>query len=180
MGAVAEPVARRPYMPGYGTLPAEEGTGLLAWSWAEERLRTSHDYWLATAWPDGRPHLMPVWGVWDGAALWLSSSGGSRKTRNLTADPRCTVATDNALEPVVLEGRARLVVDLEQLRAVLEAMNAKYDTAYTMELMDPDVNACFRIEPRSAFALLEGDFTGSPTRWEFSAEADGRPSRTRR
>ena len=34
-------------MPGYGTLPATEGGGLLPWSWAEERLIRSHDFWLA-------------------------------------------------------------------------------------------------------------------------------------
>ena len=33
-------------MPGYGILPAGEGTGLLPWEWAVERLARSHDYWL--------------------------------------------------------------------------------------------------------------------------------------
>src|SRR5262249_17191311 len=63
-GRVNEPIASRPHMPGYGTLPAGEGGGLLPWSWAEERLARSHDYWLATVTPDGAPHLMPVWAVW--------------------------------------------------------------------------------------------------------------------
>jgi len=35
-------------MPGYGTLEPEEGTGLLPWSWAVERLTSSRNYWLAT------------------------------------------------------------------------------------------------------------------------------------
>ena len=51
-------------MPGYGTLPEGEGGGLLPWSWAEERLVRSHDFWLATVTPQGAPHLMPVWAVW--------------------------------------------------------------------------------------------------------------------
>jgi len=170
MTAMIEPVASRPYMPGYGTLGPDAGTGLLPWSWAEERLVASHDYWLASVWADGRPHVMPVWGMWRDGALWVSSGGRSRKTRNLTAQPRCTVATDNALEPVVVDGRARIVADLAILEAVLADMNAKYHTDYTMELMDPEVNACFRIEPISAFGLTEDDFTGSPTRWVFSSE----------
>jgi pyridoxamine 5'-phosphate oxidase-like protein len=65
---VREPKPSRPYMPGYGTKSPTEGRGLLPWSWAEERLAQSHDYWVATVQPDGRPHLMPVWGVWDGDA----------------------------------------------------------------------------------------------------------------
>ena len=71
----------RPHMPGYGILPAGEGIGLLPWSWAVERLERSHDYWLATVWPDARPHVMPVWGVWREDALWFSSSKTSRKAR---------------------------------------------------------------------------------------------------
>ena len=35
---MAEPIGTRPHMPGYGTLDAEHGTGLLPWSWARERL----------------------------------------------------------------------------------------------------------------------------------------------
>ena len=52
--ADSTPQSARPYMPGYGILRPEEGTGLLPWSWADERLRRSHDFWLATVWPDGR------------------------------------------------------------------------------------------------------------------------------
>ncbi len=80
-----QPPARRPYMPGYGTLGEDEGTGLLPWSWAEEQLRRSHNFWLATRWPDGRPHVMPVWAVWQAQTLLFSSSLGSRKARNLAA-----------------------------------------------------------------------------------------------
>ena len=67
-----EPPASRPHMPGYGIAGPTEGRGLLPWSWAEERLTRSHDYWVATVRADGRPHLMPVWGAWDGGALWFS------------------------------------------------------------------------------------------------------------
>ena len=52
-----------PHMPGYGVLPAEEGRGLLPFEWASERLVRSRSYWVSTVRPDGRPHLMPVWGV---------------------------------------------------------------------------------------------------------------------
>jgi len=48
-------------MPGYG-LP--KGTkGLLRWSWAEQRLTKSHNYWITTIKPDGNPHTMVVWGL---------------------------------------------------------------------------------------------------------------------
>ena len=157
-------------MPGYGIVGPGEGSGLLPWSWAEERLTSSHDYWVTTTWPDGRPHVMPVWGMWHGSCLWFSSSGTSRKTLNLERDPRCSVATDQASEPVVLEGRAEVVKDLEVLEAVLDLENRKYGTSYTMEMLDPAVNACFRVRPSWVFGLAAADFTGSPTRWVFGEQ----------
>lgn len=154
-------------MPGYGLRPAGEGTGLLPWSWAEERLVSSRNYWLTTIWPDGRPHTMPVWGVWHDGSLWFSSSKGSRKARNLSRDPRCTVATEDAVNPVVVEGRAELVTNPDDLARMLALENAKYSTDYGVETLDPASNSAFRVRPRWAFGLKSDDFTGSPTRWEF-------------
>jgi PPOX class probable F420-dependent enzyme len=168
---MSEPIAARPYMPGYGTLPASDGTGLLPWSWAVERLERSHDYWLATVTPDGAPHLMPVWAVWTAGELWFSSSNGSRKARNLGAEPRCTVSTDNPLEPVVVHGRARRVTGRDALAAMLAAENAKYGTAYGMDMVDPVSNSVFSLRPDWVFALDSSDFTGSPTRFTFAGSS---------
>ncbi|MPY96264.1 MAG: pyridoxamine 5'-phosphate oxidase [Acidimicrobiia bacterium] len=168
-----EPTSSRPYMPGYGTAPPEEGTGLLPWSWAEERLARSHDYWVATTWADGRPHLAPVWGVWMGDALWFSSGRRSRKARNLEAEPRCAVSTDDAQEPVVLNGAATRVVDLRAIQGFLETCNAKYGSGYGIEFLDPEVNATFQVLPRTVVGLTEADFGGSPTRWAFPSVLEG-------
>ena len=164
-----EPRATRPHMPGYGTLPADQGSGLLPWSWALARLRDSHDYWVGTVWPDGRPHLMPVWGVWHDEALWFSSSLGSRKIRNIAHSSAVSIATDDPLNPVVAEGRARIMTDTMSTKAFLEALNAKYRTGYDLDLVDPATNATVRVRPRWVFGLDERDFAGSPTRWEFTS-----------
>lgn len=164
---MTEPVASRPYMPGYGTLGPDEGSGLLPWSWAEERLRRPRNFWVGTVRPDRRPHSMPVWGMWNDGMFWLSSSNGSSKARNLRADPRCVVTTEDANDPVVLEGTAELVVDPAILDQVIAWENEKYGTDYRVEILDPAVNSCFRIRPTWAFALRHDDFEGSPTRWSF-------------
>jgi len=159
----------RPYMPGYGLLAPDDGTGLLPWSWAEERLKSSRNYWLVTTWPDGRPHAMPVWGMWHEDEFWFSSSKPSRKARNLLANPRCVVTTEDANNPVVLEGTSRLVTSPRELALMLELENAKYSTTYDIDMLDPTLNSSFRVRPLWAFGLQAGDFTGSPTRWEFEA-----------
>jgi len=161
-----EPRASRPYMPGYGIAAPEAGTGLLPWSWAAERLTASHDYWVATVCPDGRPHVMPVWAVWDGGCLWFSSSPDSRKARNLARDPRTTVTTDDPSEPVVLEAEVTRIRDEAGNAGFAERVNSKYGTDYALGFFL--ANATFRLAPLRAFGLTQEDFTGSPTRWEFA------------
>ncbi len=167
-----KPIASRPHMPGYGLLGSEEGSGLLPWGWATERLESSHDYWLATRWPDGRPHVMPVWGVWLEDMVWFSSSGSSRKTKNLAHNPTAVITTDNPLQPVVLEGDVDRIAAPPLLESFVDTVNRKYETDYSVSFFER--SACFRLSPRWAFGLSEGDFTGSPTRWTFAPEGDPR------
>jgi hypothetical protein len=141
------PRVSRPYMPGYGIAGPEEGSGLLHWSWAAERLTAARNYWVATVWPDGRPHVMPVWGMWDDSTLWFSSTVGSRKVRNLKAD---RISTDPAV-----------------LQRVTDLMNAKYHTDFGVDFLDPVINATVGVRPRRVFSLRAVDFSGSPTRWTF-------------
>lgn len=161
-------------MPGYGMLPAGEGTGLLPWSWAEEKLSASRNYWLVSLWPDGRPHAMPVWGMWHEGMLWFSSSIGSRKSRNLIADSRCVVSTEDTQNPVIVEGTAALVTSPRELATMLALENAKYSTDYGIETLDPAVNSSFRVTPRWVFGMQASDFIGSPTRWDFAPSRKGR------
>ena len=153
-------------MPGYGVRGPEEGTGLLPWSWADAHLRAAHDYWLATVGADGAPHVMPVWGVWDGAVLWFSSALGSRKARNLAQDPRATMTTDRPQEPVVVEGIVEPTRDIAEIASFLRGMNAKYAVEYDVDFLDPNVNGTYGLRPHRVFGLVEADFTGSPTYWE--------------
>lgn len=151
-------------MPGYGVLAADEG-GLLPWDLVVARLTTSHDYWLASITNGTRPHVMPVWGVWLDGQFWFSSSHGSRKARNVTAQPAVTVTTDNPHQPVVLEGRAQEVDDLAQRSSFNDAVNAKYETGYDLDFYRD--SSIFRVYPLVVIALDDADFVGSPTRWQF-------------
>jgi PPOX class probable F420-dependent enzyme len=152
-------------MPGYGVAAQDHGSGLLPWSWAEERLGAARNYWVSTVRPDGRPHAMPVWGLWDGEVLWFTSGGGSRKIRNLRANQNCVITTEDAMDPVVVEGVAEIVADREVIAALVPRLNAKYGESYTAEFLDPDVNATVRVVPRQVIGMRHEDFTGSPTRW---------------
>ena len=94
-------------MPGYG-LP-KGAKGLLPWSWAKQRLEKSHNSWMTTAKPDGSPHTMVVWGLWQDGRFLFSTGSKSRKARNLAANVHCIVCTEHAHEAVIVEGADRLV-----------------------------------------------------------------------
>lgn len=160
-----EPRASRPDMAAYGVLPPDQGTGLLPWSWAVERLERSHDFWVATSRAAGPPSVTPVWGRWLDGGLWFSCDSSSRKSRNLRERPELTVTTDDPKEPVIVEGRARLADHRADVERFAEAMNAFYEYQSPVEFfLAHDV---WRVTPTTVFGLVEADFTGSPTRWRF-------------
>ena len=50
-------------------------------------LETEPVVWLSSIRPDGAPHLVPIWFVWDGEAIVIRSKPAARKVRNLRQRP---------------------------------------------------------------------------------------------
>ena len=93
----------RPTFPeGYGLPSTDEG--LLEWTAVEARLVESKQYWLATVRPDGRPHLIPRWGVWLDDAFYYDGSPTTRHARNLEVNPACSLSLEDGWHAVMLEG----------------------------------------------------------------------------
>ncbi len=82
------------------------------------------------------------------------------------------MTTEDAENPVVLEGVGEIVRDASSIRRVITLVNAKYSTDYSADFLDPTTQATIRVRPRWAFGLAGEDFSGSPTRWVFTEEAD--------
>lgn len=78
----------------------------------ERRLRDGLVLWLTTVRPDGRPHIVPVWYLWDGAAFWVLSQVETVKTANLRQNHRVSFALDGSDDghaPVFGDGLATLL-----------------------------------------------------------------------
>ncbi len=69
----------------------------------------------ATLGPNGRPHLMPLWYVPDGAVLRCWTFAKSQKARNLERDPRATLQVEAGEEYQELRG-VMLKCDVELVR----------------------------------------------------------------
>lgn len=75
---------------------------------------------LGTVRPDGRPHAAAVAAMWLEGNIFFTSGAGTRKSRNLAANPACTIAASLATIDIVLEGEALRETDeptLERLAA---------------------------------------------------------------
>jgi general stress protein 26 len=160
------PEASRPQLPReYQILGPTEGSGLLPWSWAMERLSNSRGHWIATTRPDGSPHVMVVWGVWLADNFYFTTSPRSRKACNLAANPRCVVCTERSDQGVVLEGVAEQVTDPELVSKFREVYREKYQ-----EDVDTSLFAVYAVRPNVAFGFISTpeQWAGSMTRWRFS------------
>jgi nitroimidazol reductase NimA-like FMN-containing flavoprotein (pyridoxamine 5'-phosphate oxidase superfamily) len=136
----------------------------LPWSWALDHFSKAHNYLLATTRPDGRPHVMPVWGVWLDDAFYFSSGGQSRKSRNLAMNSNCVVCSERLEEAIILEGVARKLSESSPMRKFIAAYKKKYDWE-----LDGSEGPVYAVSPRAMFSILEDAdvLKANPTRWLF-------------
>lgn len=152
------PSASRPHVPGYG-IPKDR-RGLLPWSHAVDRLQAAREYWVTTADRDGRPHAVPVWGVWVDDVL-LFGGGPTRWARNLSANPEVVVHLESGVDVVIVEGAVTRTTDDDPLS---EAAQDAYEAKYGFRHPPP----FWVLRPRAAFAWTE--FPKDATRWRFDQD----------
>jgi hypothetical protein len=163
----ASPKPSRPHMPGYG-LP-ENSKGLLPWKWAEDRLKKSREYWIATVGPKQEPHVMVVWGVWLDGEFCFSTGSQSRKARNLAKNKQCVICNEDADEAVILEGIAERMRDVVRIRKFIALYERKYkfDMSGMAEGMINLKEPVFSVRPNKVFGQAEKTFAKTATRWRF-------------
>jgi general stress protein 26 len=104
-----------------------------AWAQVEGLLSNAQLYWIVTVRADGRPHAVPLVGIWHDGAFAFCTGAQEQKVRNLDAHPQVAVATgttgaggwDSGKE-VVVEGTAERITDPAALQVLADAWYAKY------------------------------------------------------
>lgn len=124
----------------------------------DQRLREDIIIWLGSVRPDGRPHLVAVWFLWTGKDFLIFSKPNQQKIRNLTQNPRVTLALDNTRgggDVIVLDGEAELLDD-PAISTTLPDYVAKYSAlikriGYTPETMAKSYSQAIRITPTKIY-----------------------------
>ncbi|HEX5405933.1 MAG TPA: pyridoxamine 5'-phosphate oxidase family protein [Pseudonocardiaceae bacterium] len=152
------------------------GSTVTPWDDARERFGGAPVYWLATVRPDGRPHVMPVQGVWADGAAYFCTFHGSVKDQNLGANPHVTVTFGQDALDLIVEGAASTVTDELVLNRVGDAYKAKYgwQVAVRDGVFFGDSGsgmgeipwAVYEVAPARAFGFAT-DKGFSATRWTF-------------
>ncbi|MBM7168066.1 PPOX class F420-dependent oxidoreductase [Streptomyces sp. G44] len=84
---------------------------------------------LSTVRADGSPHIAPIWFLLDGDDLVFNTGKETVKGRNLARDGRVALCVDDDQPPfafVVLQGRAELIEDIDQVRHWAMRLGARY------------------------------------------------------
>ncbi|GAB4492710.1 MAG: PPOX class F420-dependent oxidoreductase [Anaerolineales bacterium] len=87
---------------------------------------------LATVSPEGQPHVVPVWFLYEDGFVWVSAFQSTRKVIDLERNPQCAIVIDieqgqETLSAVALEGRAELIrTPFLEVRQRAQRIYAKY------------------------------------------------------
>jgi hypothetical protein len=146
-------------------LPAEYGkpAQTLPWEDVRSRLEQATQYWLSTTRPDGRPHTVPVDGLWVDDRWYFSGSPQAVHQRNLHTNSEIVVHLSDAMKAVIVEGVAtRRMVASSDARRLAAASKGKYGYAPPLRAYTSGI---WGLEPRRVLAWT--NFPQDATRFDF-------------
>ena len=160
------------------------GDAPIPWSRARDELEgvstndTHKTYWLATVRPDGRPHVAGVGALWDDGKFYFTSGAGTRKSRNLAANPNCTISVTLPTLDLVVEGTTSRVTDQATLQRIAERYAAQgwpasasddaLTAAYSAPSAGPPPWNLYVVTPVTAVGVATAEPYGA-MRWRFES-----------
>jgi hypothetical protein len=135
-----------------------------------------HTFWLSTVNDDGSPHAVSLGALRLGGAFYFTSGDGTRKSKNLARDPRCSLAVATMPFDLVIEGEAGKVTDKATLERVAKAYSAQGWKAtvkggalaaeYSAPSAGPAPWYVYEMVPKTVFAFATAEPSGA-ARWDF-------------
>jgi hypothetical protein len=113
-------------------IPTEYGdpTRLLGWDTVAGRLAAAPHYWVATVRPDGRPHVVPLDGLWFEDHLYFGGVQSTVWQRNLRHNRQVGVHLEDTTAAVILDGTCAIEVPTrEQADGLVRRSQSKYGYA---------------------------------------------------
>ena len=142
--------------------------GFIPWSKIDHFLYAFRSIWISTTRPDGRPHAVPVWYLWDGRSVYFISGRSLQKSKNLARQSWIVVHAGDGDDVIILEGPAEIVTDRVELERVDAAYRAKYvdpGSGAQATIFEPEADL-YRVNVRHVMAWEYGT-VANRTDWKF-------------
>ena len=113
---------------------------------------------VATASPEGWPHLVPVCHVLAGGKIYIGSGTDGTKVRNLRANSRVTVTVDlysdhwGSLKGVMVQGRTKLIARGPAFHRARKKLYEKYRQYAKEAAISPSDSVILEITPTHVYA----------------------------
>ena len=159
------------------------GNGELPWSRPRDLLAGGAPtpdiaFFLGTIGPDGRPHAAGIGALWMDGDLYFTSGPSARKTRDIEANPACTISARLEGIDLVCEGEAARVTDPETLEAAASRFRAggwpaevagdALTAPYSAPSAGPAPWNLYRFTYNTVFGVAGAEPHGA-TRWRFNS-----------
>jgi len=140
----------------------ETRENLVSWDFVAQQMSGSRHYWISTVFPDGRPHVVPVWGIWHENRFHFEGSLQTAWGQNILKNPQIAVHLPNADRVVILEGTAHIIKDDEIDEDTWDLLDTTFQKKYQVDKGSPYIF----VQPIRVLAW-NGEALTTMTRWIF-------------
>ena len=160
-------ILRPTFPPGYVDKPVS----FLTWEWVAAQVTESLHYWLCSVRADGRPHVVPRWGVYFDNKFYYDGSPETRHARNIVMNPHVSLHLENGEQAIILEGTSEPAgrPSPELGMKLSKAYRRKYrEMGYSPKPDSWDKGGLYVFTLRQCIAW--SNFTKDPTKFVFEGE----------
>jgi general stress protein 26 len=140
----------------------ETRENLVSWEFVAEQMTRSRHYWISPVFPDGRPHVVPVWGIWHENRFHFECSMQTAWGQNILKNPRIAVHLPIADQVVVIEGTAHIIQDDEIDDDTWNLLDSAFQNKYRVDKGSPYIY----VNPQKVLAW-DGEDLSTMARWLF-------------
>lgn len=145
--------------------PSAYGTATKTLDWPEirERLEQAERYWLGTTRADGRPHVIPIDGLWLDDTWYFGGAPETVHQRSVKENPNLVMHLEDTMRAVIVEGVAEWIMPAaEDAKRLAEANKKKYGYPTSPSQYEKGV---WGLKPKRVLAW--NSFPSDATRFSF-------------
>lgn len=145
--------------------------GHIPWRVIDTQLQALRTIWLSSTRPDGRPHCVPVWYLWENGAqpsIVFMTANDTQKTRNLEHQSWVVMHAGDGDDALIFEGEIESIPASAERERLNHLFREKYVDPYSGARAEfGEHDAVFRLKVRHVMTWMYGAIANR-TDWYFN------------